>query len=241
MLSHIIKKSTALLNILHYKLLPATCILCRGLGQNFFDLCEFCEKSLPFLEGVCYQCSMPLISAKNYCGQCLNKTPHYDHTIALFHYQFPINRLIQDLKFNERLLNADLLGKLLNEKILAAYREDPLPECIIPVPLHHKRLSERGYNQALILSQPIAKSLSIPINSELCERTVHTTQQTKMTAEERRRNLRDAFSVKKNNFSHVVLMDDVMTTGSTVDEISKSLKKTGIKRVDVWCVARTNL
>jgi ComF family protein len=116
------------------------------------------------------------------------------------------------------------------------------PEWIIPVPLHAERLRERGYNQALEIARPIAKKLQIPLQTRYCTRILPTLAQASMTAEERRRNMKNAFAVEELfQARHVAIVDDVLTTGSTVSEFARMLKKSGVARVDVWCCARTVL
>jgi len=242
MLSQMKEKSLWLLNKIHYWIVPGHCILCQAPTKRFLDLCADCMHDLPYLNQACYQCALPLKQTIFHtCGQCLQKSPAYDRTIALFHYDFPINKLISDLKFHQRLRNASILGRLFSEKLRAAYKDKKLPQYIIPVPLHKKRLRERGYNQALELARPISKALNIPLNNKICERIIHTLPQLKMDSVARRKNLKHAFSVNVNNITHVAIIDDVMTTGSTVEEISRVLKKHGVTQVDVWCIGRTEL
>jgi ComF family protein len=119
------------------------------------------------------------------------------------------------------------------------YRNDK-PELIIPVPLHEKRLKERGYNQSLEIARPIARQLKIPLAISVCDRIKHTPPQSSLSKYERQQNLHGAFSIHRTiPVKHVVIFDDVVTTGSTVVELGKILHQAGIERVDVWCVART--
>lgn len=207
------------------------------------DICFDCQNDLPWLKTACDQCAMPFADqhkAGNQCGTCLKKPPYFDKTIALFHYQTPINHLITSLKFQHKLNHAHVLGQLMAEKIEDYYKEQNKPEYIIPVPLHSKRLRERGFNQALELARPLAKKLGIPLLLQQCKRIKQTEAQSSTPAPGRAQNIKNAF-VFNPEFSaaHVAIIDDVMTTGSTVNELARMLKKAGVARIDVWCCART--
>lgn len=145
------------------------------------------------------------------------------------------------MKFDKKLIYTYLLGKLLAEYIkglpLAA-----MPEVMIPVPLHPKRLRERGFNQSTEIAKLLKKYLTLPINQSILVREKYTQAQTRLKAKDRSRNLKDAFcSLKSTNYEHIALIDDVMTTGSTAQEASKILKKQGTKQISVWCLARATL
>lgn len=253
-----LKTSLQIFSKLGYRLLPSTCILCQAPSQRCLDLCLDCERELPTLGNNCQQCALPLEtdSMQLTCGQCLQQAPAFDRLIALYPYQMPIARLINDLKYHERLANAQVLGTLLAQQLVGAHCvrphlghaqraptivSNPLPNIIIPVPLHKKRLQERGYNQALELARPISKILDIPINYQLCQRIRNTEHQTISNAEERRKNLRGAFCAVNTVPAHVAIIDDVFTTGSTVNELARCLRTAGAQKVEVWTIARTVL
>lgn len=223
-------------------LLPGACILC-GTKVLDLDLCFACNNDLPWLSSTCNQCALPLGDSctTETCGSCLKQPPPFDRTLALFAYQAPISKLITALKFNNKLVYARLFAGLLLQRLNDFYAQEPLPECIIPMPLHPQRLQERGFNQAFELSRTIAKNLKIPIDLNNCQRIKKTLAQTALSAKQRKENLKNAFSIKKAIacFEHVAIVDDVMTTRQTVTEFSKSLRANGIKRIDVWCCART--
>ena len=252
------KKSLQIFTSLGYLLLPGTCILCQAPSKRSLDLCLACEHELPTLGNNCPQCALPLEthSIQLTCGQCLQHPPEFDRLQALYPYQMPIARLINDLKFHERLANAQILGMLFAQKMESVYSISPSPcplpqvvegkledkpDVIIPVPLHKKRLQERGYNQALELARPISKILNIPINYQLCQRIRNTQHQMGSSADERRKNLRGAFCVLGTAPTHVAIIDDVFTTGSTVNELARCLRTAGAQKIDVWTVARTIL
>jgi ComF family protein len=239
MFKNALKTSLQIFRTLGYRLLPGTCILCHAPSKRYLDLCLDCEQELPTLGNNCQQCALPLEtdSMQLTCGQCLQQPPAFDRLIALYPYQMPIARLINDLKYHERMANAQVLGTLLAQRL----HTENKPEVIIPVPLHKKRLQERGYNQALELARPISKILGIPINYQLCQRIRNTEHQTISSAEERRKNLRGAFCAVKTIPTHVAIIDDVFTTGSTVNELARCLRTAGAQRIEVWTVCRTVL
>jgi ComF family protein len=130
----------------------------------------------------------------------------------------------------------------LRHKIILSYHNQPLPSLIIPVPLHPKRLRERGFNQALEIAKPISKKLKIPIDKKSCYRIRHTAAQSGLSQSDRLKNLANAFEMKKPLIAkHIALIDDVMTTGQTLMELANLLYKNGVEKIDIWCCAKTFL
>jgi ComF family protein len=113
------------------------------------------------------------------------------------------------------------------------------PECLIPIPMHPKKLKQRGFNQAAILAKSLARRLKIPYDLNSCQKIINTDPQASMDGEKRQTNVRGTFSVKPLPYQHVTLIDDLLTTGSTANELARVLKKSGVQRVDIWCCART--
>ncbi|MDR3477182.1 MAG: ComF family protein [Gammaproteobacteria bacterium] len=225
---------------------PRTCILCHYPSKAAEDLCEPCFLSLPILHESCIQCAknLPHTSLTDLvCGKCQHSPPPFDRTYALFTYQSPITKLIMELKFHERLVNAKVLGDLLAKTIQHQwYTHQTLPEIILPIPLHNKRLKKRGFNQALEIARPIGKRLHIPIDTQGCLRTKHTEAQAQLALKKRTHNIKNAFYIRGDYTNrHVAILDDVTTTGHTISEFSKALKKAGARRIDVWCCAKTLL
>lgn len=222
---------------------PPRCLLCGHAGQRCgheaVDLCEFCQGRLPFNATACRCCALPLPQGSAYrtiCGRCQNKPPAYDTSLSVFRYEQPAVWLVQQLKFNDRLSHARLLGNMLAEEVMNC---NVLPQCIIPVPLHSKRLRQRGFNQSVELAKPVAQKAGLPLEHGLVKRVRATESQTGLDAKQRRKNIKQAFEVVSAvAYSHVAIVDDVVTTGSTVNEIARVLKKAGVKRVDVWSIAR---
>lgn len=174
------------------------------------------------------------------CGECIQKKPPFQRTHALFLYEPPIPKLILDLKFHHQFAHAKLLGELLAKKIQEKwYQTDELPTAIIPIPLHPKRLQERGFNQALEIARPIARRLNLPLFIHDLKRHKATLAQAQLPANLRRQNILQAFSTKKLfNNEHIAVVDDVITTGNTMREFCRLLKKQGAGKISVWCCAR---
>jgi len=227
------------INIIQDYFLPTTCLLCGNSGFDHRDLCQSCYLHLPRNERCCYQCAQQLpIDACNpmLCGRCLSLRPAFDETYAPFMYQGAIRYLITRLKFRADYKNARLLGLLLAEYL---QKNAERPELIIPVPLHNSRYRQRGFNQSIEIARAVAKKLDIPLDFDSCRRLTNTLQQSKLSLEQRQSNVKRAFALVKPVSVHsVAILDDVMTTGSTANEIATILKNSGVDKVDVWVCAR---
>lgn len=218
---------------------PATCLICHDFSRSKENICRKCDVNLPYANYACHQCARPLTleAGRIPCGACLKNPPHFDQTLALFTYKPPISHLISRLKFNHELSYAQLLSALLIRKI--RYYPTSLPDLIIPVPLNKKRLQERGFNQAVEIARPLSRYFAIPMDIKGVRRKKPTVAQTRLTALQRKHNIQDAFSTTQD-YSHlsIAVVDDVMTTGNTVNELSKTLKQHGAKSIHIWCCAR---
>jgi ComF family protein len=217
-------------------LLPLRCLLCSATGDNGMDLCADCASELPRNSACCARCALPLAAAANLCGECQRRPPAWDNAWAPFRYAWPLDRLESRYKFGRDLA----AGKVLTTLWLAEPRSIDLPGLIIPVPLHRGRLRQRGYNQALELARPLASAFGVPLKHDLLQRLRSTPAQTELDAVGRRRNVSGAFALKAGIPlpPHVTLVDDVMTTGATLAECARTLKRAGVTRVDVWALAR---
>lgn len=223
------------------RLYPDNCLLCGAGETEQPGFCGDCLLELPYNLHFCHRCALPLppqAPDQLLCGACQNTPPHFDRCLAPLHYRQPTSRLVSHLKFNGKLHMREGLSRLMGDFI--DYHQETLPELIIPVPLHPERLASRGYNQAQELARPLARRFQIPIDTHSCRRIKATSPQTKLEKRQRRRNIKGAFSVSDQLVAdHVALVDDVVTTGSTLSELARVLKKQGVKRVDAWAVART--
>jgi len=221
-----------------FKWIEQECLLCGGINKSNSGICSSCVSDLPKIKTTCPVCARPTNTPLPCAGCINNKTKHLNFVCALYRYQYPINFLIQAMKFHNKIIIAKSFGRLLAEKIYAEGR--PLPECIIPVPLHRSRIRQRGYNQSLEIVRAAAKDLTIPIAINACNRNRPTRPQTSLKIDQRKKNVIKAFDIVKNfNCDHVAIVDDVMTTGHTVNELVNALSRAGIARIDIWVCART--
>lgn len=228
---------TSLLNII----LPNTCHLCLAPTGNTLSLCHTCKNRIITPKNPCQRCARPLphhAMPFALCGQCLYQQPHFDNTIALSLYHSPIKEMIIDLKFNGKHLNAKLLSYLFCNK-LKQYNQFHIPNALISVPLHYKRLQQRGYNQSYQLARHIAKSLNIPLLPNVIKRSKNTLPQTQLSLVQRKKNVQNAFTCHRlTPYPHIAIVDDVMTTGNTLNSMSHLLKKSGVSTIDAWIMAR---
>ncbi len=237
--------------------LPQSCLLCGGAVSQEYDLalCDHCMHELPLLGETCQQCANPLETQREtlgdfihesalmqtrHCEQCIREQPGFDQTIAFFPYVAPFNYLVQAAKFDGKLATARLLGKLMAMQLVNCIDLlKPRPDGLLAVPLHPSRQRERGYNQALEIAIPVAKRLQIPLLNDLAGRTAATPPQTSLSLQQRKQNLQHAFVVHRDiSGQHIVIIDDVMTSGTTVNALAKKLKQAGADEVSVWCFSR---
>lgn len=234
---HSLQRGIALLDTLVF---PPRCRLCGATTGAGDGLCAGCLTDLPWVAGGCRCCarSLPDGTTVELCGACLKKPPAFDTTTALLRYRAPVDYLIQRLKFSGELAVAPLLARQLARKISG--RTNVLPELLIPVPLHHTRLRERGFNQSTELARQLSRRLKIPVQHKLCRRIRHTPPQSLMPPAERRRNLCRAFRVDGKLYAgHVAIIDDVLTTGHTASELASALRHAGARMIEVWVIARS--
>ena len=220
-------------------LFPSICRLCRAPGLPGLELCRDCRAELPWIERGCRRCALPLPqnTGITLCFKCITEQGPLDACSALFSYRPPVDRWIQDLKFAQDLATARLLGGLLADRMSDGEQE--IPAVVLPVPLHRNRQAERGYNQALEIARCLSRR-GYRLDSACCRRHKPTSAQSGLPAAARRGNVRNAFSVSHIPDGHrVLLIDDVMTTGATLNELARSLKETGVERVEAWVIARS--
>lgn len=214
--------------------LEGVCFFCLGKTQKAW--CDDCAHDFISDNARCPICARNTTSPKP-CGSCLKNQPFFTSTEVLFNYQYPGDYLVKTFKFNSRPELANCFAEKLTHRLKYA---ELLPEILIPVPLHKQRQRERGYNQSLEFASTIGSLLGIPVNTSLCHRIINTERQSSLPMKTRKNNVKGAFKLNYiNPFNHAVIVDDVITTGSTVNEIASLLKKSGCRRVDVWAIART--
>jgi ComF family protein len=217
-------------------LAPRRCHFCAATGSA--PACAACERALPWNQDACAVCAQPLGDpARAICGECRHMPEVRYRMWTAFRYAEPIAAQILGLKFHARLAGAYVLGTLMAKAL--ARRVEPLPELIVPVPLHAARLRRRGYNQALEISRRIAQCLAVTVVMDAVQRVRPTPEQTRLDAAARRSNLRGAFAVVGEiRDRHVAIVDDVITTGATVRELAAVLTQAGARRVEAWAAAR---
>jgi len=224
------------------------CLVCGEAAAGPLDLCRACEAALPWMPEACLHCAMPLPPAgprpgttapgpgDRLCSACQHDPPPLAETFAAFLYGFPLDRLLPRLKFHGDLA----AGRLLAQAMAVACGARARPDVLVPVPLHRARLRQRGYNQALELARPLGRMLGLPVRADLLQRRRNTTAQSRLDAGARAANLRGAFAVpaRLDPPPHVALVDDVMTTGATLNAAADALQEAGVERVTAWVCAR---
>jgi ComF family protein len=219
-------------------ILPLRCLLCGAAGADGLDLCAGCARDFAINRPCCPRCALPLETPAPLCGECLASEPSFAAAWAPFRYGHPLDLLEARFKFRGDLAAGRVLAKLMIER---AHADMPARGALmVAVPLHLSRLRQRGYNQAFELAKPLARALGVALDRDLLVRTRATPAQTGLDAAARRRNLRGAFEVVGERVlpEHVVLVDDVMTTGATLRECARTLRRAGVMRVDAWALAR---
>ncbi|MFN2308278.1 MAG: phosphoribosyltransferase family protein [Gammaproteobacteria bacterium] len=224
---------------LRQRWLPGHCILCQAADPSGLHLCHDCRADLPWLAPGCPRCALPTPVPGQPCGACQARPPAFDSSTALFRYAAPLDTLVQQLKFGQGLHLARLFAALLGEHLAERPADAPRPDAILPVPLHPQRQRVRGFNQALEIARPLARRLGCRLEATACVRERATPSQTRLHAAQRRRNLRGAFRLTGPlPGRHIAILDDVMTTGSTLDALARQLRQAGAEHIEVWVVAR---
>lgn len=215
--------------------MPAQCLLCAAPAQTT-NLCASCHLDLPFLpQERCPVCAEPTLAGES-CGACLVHPPRFDRVLAPAAYAYPLDRLIQSFKYSGNLPVAPLLADLM----LPAIQAEPLPDVIVAMPLSTERLRERGFNQSLEVARLIGARIGVRVDAELCVRVRHSEAQSALPFKRRAGNIKGAFVCMSDLVGQsVAVVDDVLTTGSTLNELARVLKQCGATRVTGWMAART--
>ncbi len=217
------------------RLFSQPCLLCgvRALGR---PLCPGCLRDLPRLAAPrCPTCARPTPGGET-CGACLKRPPAFERCRAALAYAPPADILVQRLKYGGELALAGFLAKLLLPEI----DYEDLPDAVLPMPLHPRRLAERGFNQAVEIGRRLSQRLGIPLLLADCRRTRDTPAQVGLDHAARQRNLRGAFACGQTlRGRHIALLDDVMTSGASLNALAQAARQAGAARVEAWVVART--
>jgi len=210
------------------------CPLC-GAASGPELLCAACAADLPVLPEYCPRCALPAPGG-SICGSCLADPPQFDGTTALWLYEFPCDRLVQALKYRAWLALAGFFACRL------ASRPMPEVDLIVPMPLHPRRLAERGFNQALEIARGVSRRAGIAVEARGVRRLRYTRPQTELPYDERARNVRGAFVCELELCGRrVAVVDDVMTTGATLNELASVLKRAGAASIENLVIARSVL
>lgn len=209
-------------------------MLCAAYTKSSKDLCQACFDALPWHTAPhCLQCG--LLSNHPICGHCLTEPPNFDATFAVLRYEFPLDALMQQYKYGNALQTAHLLAGL-----MSTHHALQNIDLVIPMPLHPQRLKERGFNQSLEIAKLLAKQNNIPLDYTSCTRTKYTPPQASLPLKARTKNIKGAFACSADlTKKRIAIVDDVMTTGASLNEFAKTLKKAGAAHVECWVVART--
>ncbi len=230
------------LHVLTDIIFKQNCLLCEGkidgLHPNNHAVCRACLNDLPWHQNsACPQCG--LASDGSICGSCLSNPPDFDATQAVFLYDFPIDAMMVRYKYGNMMHLSHLFGQFLRDKTALSLAENQI-DLIIPMPMHPTRIKERGFNQAHEIAKVITKHCREKLDFQSAERIKLTPPQASLPLKDRVKNIKGAFQVNGNlGGKRIAIVDDVMTTGASLNELAKTLKKAGATHVECWVIART--
>ncbi len=213
------------------------CALCGADCSGL--ICPGCDGDLPRLTSTCARCGMP--SQISVCIACLVKPPPWDCLVVPYSFAYPIDKIIHEFKYRGSVFwGSFLAGEIVRRGQLL---DIPLPEILVPVPAHPRRLAERGFNQAVELARGIGRALAIPVHTGTVARIGSHPPQVGLSAGQRRMNVRGAFEVMGRDLARgkVAIVDDILTTGATATELTRVLRRSGADQIQVWVVARTSI
>jgi ComF family protein len=214
--------------------LSGDCALCGGISGPE-PLCAACAAGLPALPERCPRCALPSVRGA-LCGRCLADPPNFDATLALWLYEFPCDRLVQALKYRGWLALAPFFARAFSSRTL------PAVDLVVPMPLYPRRLAQRGFNQAVEVARCLSRRAGLALAPRGARRVRDTAAQTDLPYGERAKNVRGAFACDLDlSGKRVAVVDDVMTTGATLNELAGELKRAGAARVENWVIARSVL
>ena len=232
------------------QILPAQpCVLCGVMSHDGL-WCAICDRALPYLDMPhCPICALPS-PAGAVCGQCIKHQPLFNCTTAVFGYAFPLDKLIQAMKYGEQLALAHAFAEKMAQRIknsnfkqgadgkdnpVSPLRRDRMPDYVIPMPLHPAKLRERGFNQSMLLAAKVVSELGLELLPDVCQRVRNTPPQSALPWKERKKNMRNAFRCDADlTGHHVALVDDVLTTGASLNALAEAVQKRGASEISVW-------
>jgi len=213
---------------------PKICPVCNEIvsgGKG--GICNDCERKLPYIgDSYCMKCGKPVEEDEEYCRDCIRCTHEYKEGRAALVYDEITSKSIYRFKYNHKREFAKVYGRIIDERLGEKIRSWDA-DVIIPVPVHKSKLKKRGYNQAGLIADELSKRLNIPVCNSLVVRNKATTVQKELSAAARQNNLKKAFNVTRNDVKYrtVLIVDDIYTTGATVDAMARCLKGVGIQNV----------
>ena len=238
--------------ILKQAIFKQNCVLCASCIEsniaNNHAVCKPCLNDLPWHPNTsCLQCGLASSGTglnTVVCGSCLNNPPDFDATKAVFLYAYPVDAMMQRYKYGSLLNLGDTFGEFLAEKTALGALNNNHVDLIIPMPMHPQRLKERGFNQALEIAKVLCKNYKEKLDYKSITRQTLTPPQASLPLKERVKNIKDAFKVNADKLDkfqgkRIAIVDDVMTTGASLNELAKTLKKAGASHVECWVIART--
>jgi len=216
---------------------PRYCLLCEVRFDGARDLCDYCQAALPWNDNACQRCGQPLTGAS--CISCRRLPVSCERTVAPLLYKDAIADWVQALKFRSGFREGQVLSELLATAVERALTGHHRPDCILAMPLSTRRLLWRGHNQAAIIARIVSHRVGIPVQHRLLERTRTTLMQASLPRSARRANVLRAFSVHDVTDLHIAMVDDVLTTGATMQSATRILLANGAAAVEWWVAART--
>ena len=230
---------------------PGACCICAHNAFAGKDLCNNCRSHFPYLDlqaapysaasrfmTLCIACGLPQAAGVNHCNSCANQSSPYAHLVIPFRYAHPIDRLVLMLKYGGQLSYGRVLGNLLADEVERT--SAPIPDALLPMPMHQSRYRERGFNQAHEIASWCGLRLSIQICGSWANRHVDTPALAGLNKASRELEIRGAFNADAAvEGKHIAIVDDVLTTGASSTELARELYDTGAQSVSLWVVART--
>jgi ComF family protein len=218
------------------QVLPAQpCVLCGSMSHDG-HWCAACDAAMPYLDVLhCPVCALPTPTGE-VCGHCLKQPPLFTHTTAVFGYSYPVDKLIQGMKYGEQLALAHAFAKKLAQRI----DKSDLPDYIVAMPLHPAKLRDRGFNQSKLIATTVARELKLRLLTSAFRRVRDTPPQSALPWKERKKNVHNAFCCDMDlTGKRVALVDDVLTTGASLNALAEAAHKRGAGEIDAWVIART--
>jgi ComF family protein len=229
---------TAFSRLFNRILNPAICLGCAHRLSTRLFFCPACLNRLEPVKNPCKRCGEENSTSDLCCAACLFDPPRWQGLVAPLKYQGLTRNLLLQLKYADSL---HLANSLVSCFIDAYIRVNPAPEVLLPVPLHRLRLLERGYNQAFEVARVLSQLLDIPVDTQALSRIRHTDSQSGLSAHKRAKNTLGAFAYQPSRpYARVAVIDDIITTGSTANEITKTIHRSGCHEVEIWGLARVS-